>query len=113
MTQTGLWVLVTRAREFQLEPLCPYCDGFVECEYVDIGVGFQQVTPFQCVECLSTQMTFYHDNTGATEGEKWFGWRLHPDYPNQDLPNQKKSAIMQKMKEDREHENRNRLERIN
>jgi hypothetical protein len=103
---------VKKGKGLQLEPLCPYCDGIVECEYVDIGVGSQQVTPFQCMECLSTQMTPHHDNSEASEGEKWFGWWLHPDYPNQDLPNQKKSAIMQKMKEDRKYENRNRLERI-
>lgn len=30
------------------EMTCPECKGTAYCEAVDIGVGFQQVTPFQC-----------------------------------------------------------------
>lgn len=36
-------------------PACPWCGGETDAEFVDIGVGFQQVTPFVCVDCQAAQ----------------------------------------------------------
>jgi len=59
---------------------CPFCDSTrVDAEYVDIGVGFQQVTPYTCLDCDSQQMNPYHDNSRATEEERRFGWWKGPD----------------------------------
>lgn len=36
-------------------PPCPWCGGETDAEYVDIGVGHQQVTPFECGACSARQ----------------------------------------------------------
>lgn len=54
---------------------CPFCLGArVYCEFVDIGVGYQQVTPYDCGDCGAQQMSPYGDNSRATARERWFGW---------------------------------------
>jgi hypothetical protein len=34
---------------------CPYCGEECEAEFVDIGVGMQQVTPYECHKCHAYQ----------------------------------------------------------
>lgn len=34
---------------------CPYCDGPLDAEFVDNGVGMQQVTPAECERCSAYQ----------------------------------------------------------
>ena len=34
---------------------CPYCGAECEAEYVDIGVGMQQVTPHECFDCHAVE----------------------------------------------------------
>ena len=95
------------------EIVCPYCNGYVECEYVDIGVGLQQSTPYQCVECQSAQM--YSDSSEKkkySEAERWFGWVLHPSYPDRDVPNRLMSEILERQRLAQKKINRNRLERV-
>ena len=58
---------------------CPYCGGSIDAEYVDIGVGFEQVTPFQCLACFAVQFNPYHDNSKATDEEKSMHWYRGPD----------------------------------
>lgn len=53
---------------------CPFCGARTEAEYVDIGVGFQQVTPYQCTECPAHQMNPYHSYPNATPEERLAGW---------------------------------------
>lgn len=53
---------------------CPYCGCYADAEFVDIGVGYQQVTPYSCGNCDALQMNPYNDNSRATEEEKKFGW---------------------------------------
>lgn len=38
-------------------PICPFCWGVVEAEFVDVGLGGQgvQVTPYGCARCYSVQ----------------------------------------------------------
>jgi len=63
--------------------LCPYCDGITHCEYVDIGVGFQQVTARQCQDCLAVEMGHpEEDRTKATDEERKVGWWRGPPEPN-------------------------------
>ena len=59
-------------------PPCPYCGGETDAEYVDIGVGEEQVTPFMCGSCLAMQLNPYHDNAKATDEERRVGWWRGP-----------------------------------
>jgi hypothetical protein len=57
------------------EQTCPFCGSTdVDAEYVDIGVGVQQVTPFMYGACFAVQMNPYHDNSNATSEERARGW---------------------------------------
>jgi hypothetical protein len=53
---------------------CPYC-GNPHCstEWCDIGVGFQQISPFHCDRCHAVEIGPY-DNTEPTAAEKAAGW---------------------------------------
>lgn len=53
---------------------CPYCDGECEADYVDIGVGMQQVTPFGCYDCGAVQVNPYHKDLVLDEDEKLTGF---------------------------------------
>lgn len=55
---------------------CPFCGSTnIDCEYVDIGVGFQQVTPYFCSDCLAHQMNPpYDDYPDVTAEERATGW---------------------------------------
>ena len=69
--------------------LCPYCEGYCECEEVDIGVGHQQVTPYICGNCGAEQMGPYDtegdigrsDTRRVADAEElhnrwWKGWAV-------------------------------------
>lgn len=57
-------------------PKCPYCN--YECysaEYVDVGVGMQQVSPHRCDQCGAIEMGAYDkDLDSASKEEKKKGW---------------------------------------
>lgn len=63
---------------------CPWCDeDAFEGEYVDVGVGYQQVTPHFCDNCYSFQIGPYDDKeaTGEEKRRGWYkGTRLHEAY---------------------------------
>jgi hypothetical protein len=63
---------------------CPFCGGFADAEFVDVGVGGQgvQVTAYECGDCLARQFNPYHDNSRATEEEARVGWWRGPPDPN-------------------------------
>jgi len=42
---------------------CPYCGGPTYAEYVDIGVGMQQVTGHMCEVCQAVEAGPYCDIT--------------------------------------------------
>jgi hypothetical protein len=53
---------------------CPYCDKETYADFVDIGVGMQQVSPFTC-ECGAVQIGPYDKPDGElTADEKRTGW---------------------------------------
>lgn len=61
---------------------CPYCcSKNVFAEFVDIGVGMQQATPYHCFDCDARQMSPYDDYTDATPEEQSLGWLRGQEYP--------------------------------
>lgn len=56
-----------------LDP-CPFCNGPTDAEFVDIGVGFQQVSPARCNDCGAVQFNPYDDELPASEEEHRAGW---------------------------------------
>ena len=55
---------------------CPWCGSKnIDAHFVDIGVGMQQVTPYEC-SCGARQMNPYHeeDNATASAEERACGW---------------------------------------
>lgn len=61
--------------------LCPYCNGICDAEFVDIGVGYQQVTAYQCRECQALQMGHpKEDLSKATAEERKNGWWRGPPW---------------------------------
>jgi hypothetical protein len=54
---------------------CPYC-GNPDCQadYVDIGIGLQQMSPFYCEGCGACQIGGYDNPAELTEDEKRTHW---------------------------------------
>lgn len=46
------WVLY----EGQYKEICPYCGEIMECDTVDIGVGYQQCGPYYCENCHASEI---------------------------------------------------------
>lgn len=66
---------------------CPYCGGPVEAEYVDVGVGYQQVTPHTCEGCHAVEIDPFDERTYSRfEGtvgfwlvwDRWWVWASSP-----------------------------------
>jgi len=59
---------------------CPWCGSkSVSAEFVDIGVGYQQVTPYQCEDCWASQLNPYNgDFERASAYERKIGWWCGP-----------------------------------
>jgi hypothetical protein len=57
---------------------CGWCGSEnLTCEFVDIGVGQQQVTPYECISCGATEMG--PNDFEADEEDKRRGWFAGPD----------------------------------
>jgi hypothetical protein len=52
---------------------CPYCNCEADAEFVDVGVGMAQVTPYRCYNCYSYQIGTIHKET-LSDKEKYTGW---------------------------------------
>ena len=63
------------------KPTCPFCGSQDLCaDFVDIEVGMEQVTPYQCMECHAEQMNPYlEDDKNASEEEKQARWWKGPE----------------------------------
>ena len=59
--------------EVEPEVACPYCGELTYAEYVDIGVGFQQVTGHSCEGCHAVEAGPYCD-TDVSEYDSHTGW---------------------------------------
>lgn len=57
---------------------CPYCGTPTEAEFVDIGVGMQQVTAHACPNCHAVEIGPHDEPVELTEQEKRTGW-YEPD----------------------------------
>jgi hypothetical protein len=58
---------------------CPYCgDPNAEADWVDVGVGFEQCTPFFCWNCEACQIGPYDKTyeTQMTDEERKTGWYM-------------------------------------
>jgi len=52
---------------------CPYCGASCDAPFVDIGLGFQQVGPYNC-ECGAVQIGPYDKPSDLSDDEKRTGW---------------------------------------
>ena len=48
---------------------CLYCDFPMECDMVDIGVGFQQCGPYHCDNCGASEIHPDDDKSELTQEE--------------------------------------------
>lgn len=53
---------------------CPYCRALCYAEFVYVGVGFEQVTPYTCDECHARQIGPYDEPSVLTALERRTGW---------------------------------------
>lgn len=59
---------------------CAWCEGDADAEYVDIGVGQQQVDPGRCRDCGAVQMGGYgEDKADAIPEENRRRWWMGED----------------------------------
>ena len=65
-------------------PLCRWCNSRTDAEYVDVGVGWVQVTGGKCWDCGAYEMGPYQTDGRITEVEMaslWLGpFEDHPDF---------------------------------
>ncbi len=60
--------------------ICPYCNcPDLECDEVDIGVGYQQSGPYVCFDCGAVQIGPYDEPSRASEEEIKIGF-YKPDH---------------------------------
>lgn len=59
--------------------VCPYCRGLCDAEFVDVGVGMQQVTPYYCNDCGALQVGPHDEiDRELTPKEVETGWYEPP-----------------------------------
>jgi hypothetical protein len=65
---------------------CPYCRCTrCEAEFVDIGVGYQQVSPYVCPECCAVEVGPYDKDPPSASIEAFTGWYAPPGIPHEKL----------------------------
>lgn len=58
-----------------IDETCPYCASTaISAEFVDIGVGFERVTPYFCTDCGAHEFNPYSDNSDADPEEQKLRW---------------------------------------
>ncbi len=62
---------------------CPYCGAECEAEFVDIGVGMQQCSPYMCMTCHAYEIGPYDDEKVLTPEEQKTGWYAPDPEANQ------------------------------
>ena len=66
---------------------CPWCHSKkVYAEFINVGIGLEQVTPYQCEECGSVQTSPWDDTKRLDEEEKAFGWHKPPKIHDHNQP---------------------------
>lgn len=53
---------------------CPYCGTLCDAEFVDVGVGMEQVTPYMCEGCHAVQIGPYDEPRPLNDREVETGW---------------------------------------
>lgn len=75
-------------------PLCRWCDAVTDAEFVDVGVGYVQVTGGECRNCGAHERGPYMNDGRITEVEQATMWSgpledraafspFNPDPPNE------------------------------
>lgn len=74
MTAANTFRPISRFRGAEVDD-CPFCGSTdLHAEYVDIGVGEQRVTPYQCAGCGAREFYSSDDRARATPEESAVGW---------------------------------------
>lgn len=74
---------------------CPYCDGVMDADWVDVGVGSVQCGPYHCMSCGASEIGpeiedwYYKDREGNTlniefDDNGWVWGLLRYDHPFSD-----------------------------
>ncbi len=71
---------------------CGHCNGIARAEYVDIGVGFEQVTSFECTSCGAAYRCV-DENSGILDWVPFGGPAFDDDY-NGMTPEHWKAALL-------------------
>ena len=53
---------------------CPYCGKDCSAEFVDIGIGMQQVGPYRCFDCNATEACAYDSDEALKSVDLSTGW---------------------------------------
>ena len=64
-----LWVLYDNSHY----DICPYCGEIMQCDIVDVGVGYQQCGPYHCESCGASEI-HPDDHLPLDEDEKETGY---------------------------------------
>ena len=64
-----LWVL----HDYSNKEVCPYCGSIMECDTVDIGIGYQQCGPYHCEDCGASEI-HHTDTLEIDEDEEMTGY---------------------------------------
>lgn len=71
--QHKLGIRYVRAGAYCAEKdICPYCGHLADAEWVDIGIGLQQCSPYQCSACGATEIGPHGEP--STPAELRTGW---------------------------------------
>ena len=64
-----LWVIYARS----YKDVCPYCGSIMECDTVNVGIGYQQCGPYHCKECGASEI-HHSDTLELDEDEQMIGY---------------------------------------
>ena len=73
---------------------CPYCGEMCSAEFVDVGVGMVQCSPYYCHGCRAIEMgPGTTPDRPLTEDEKRTGWTIEEQSPLTPLQQRTRSAF--------------------
>ena len=58
---------------FEGGDVCPYCGSIMECDTVNVGIGYQQCGPYHCKECGASEI-HHSDTLELDEDEQMTGF---------------------------------------
>lgn len=61
-----------RRRGYGALEVCPFCGTLVEADWCDVGVGFIQSGPYNCLRCRASQAGPHDDREGRETHAGWY-----------------------------------------